>query len=586
MLTLRVLKTSELFTQECKAGFRLPDKAPLWDWMRDNLSFRDSPYGGAFMISETPWLREPLRAITDPDVEEVWVMSGAQLGKTTMLQGGIAWTLAEDPGPSIVVADSGDALENLAENKINPVLESCEPLARVMPEERGKKKKLKIDFPQCTLMMGPANDSFLRSHSIRYVWGDEVSAWKPGNVQRAKKRTTRWANRKKVFVSTPKRNTDDFSIGWDTGSQEEWHLRCQGCSELISPDFTTVIKWDTNDETKPEGKWDFAKLRETVRLVCPHCGHKHKHTAENARRMNDRGEFVKMNQGANPRVRSFRFTAICLPPAVASWEDLVEEFLRAETLARTGYTTSLEEFINLQLGQPWVEENYIKIKELELDDYDPAQPWESQAIKIMTVDCQEHLADFWVCVRGWARDGSSRLLGYYRPKSFDEVRLIQEQHGVKDLAVFVDRMYKPDDVRAACSKFGWNMLQGEPARDYLISDVRRGAKVQRRRPVSKRVPVSVGRNRPAVPLYRWSNPSIKDMLESLKTGNGVEWLVCDVGEQTPAYVKQVSGERKVEETDRFGNKVMIWKKFRENHALDCECMQIVAAILVGCYGAE
>lgn len=579
------MKTTKLFAKEVKAGFRLPDETPIWDWMHEHLEFRDSPYGGKFQISETPWLREPLKCITDPDIEEIWIMSGAQLGKTTVIQGGVAWTLAEDPGPTMIISDAGDSLENLAENKINPILESCEPLARVMPDDRKSKKKLKIDFPQATLMMGPANDSFLRSHSIRYVFATETSAYKPGNVQRAKKRTTRWANRKKVFESTPKRAKDDFDNGWRTGTQEEWNFRCQGCEELIEPDFSRVIKWDTNETTKPGDKWNYREVRKTVRLECPHCGHEHKHTPLTARALNERGQFVSKNPGANPRIRSFRFTALCLPPSVCDWADLVEEFLRAERQAKTGYTTPLEEFVNLQLGQPWVEENYVKIKDLDLDDYDPSTPWEEQAFEFMTVDCQQYLADFWVCIRKWGRDGKSRLARYERPKSFEEVREIQKESGIQDGLVFLDRMYKPDQVGMACAKYGWTMMQGEDSTDYLVSETKGKRKLKRRRPVSNRVKVTVSRGAPIVLLFKWSNPSVKDILATLKDGKGAEWLVCDVGDQTEAYQKQVNGERKTEHVNRYGNTEMVWKKFRENHALDCECMQIAAAIVMGCFGS-
>jgi len=580
------MNAQELILSDARVAFRAPDQTKLWDWMHEHLDFADSPYGGKFVISETPWLREPLAALADKSIEKVSIMSGAQLGKTTLLQGFLAWLLVEDPGPAMVISDSGDSIEHLAENKINPVLESCAPLAAFMPTDYKRKKKLKIKFPQALLMMGPANDSFLRSHTIRYILCDEASAYKPGNIARAKKRTTRWSNRKQVFVSTPKKAGDDFSVEWETGTQEEWNMRCVDCGELIEPDFSSVIKWDTNETTRPDDQWDFGEVRKTVRLECPHCGFEHKHTAANARQLNDRGEFVVTNPGANPRNRSFRFTALCLPPSVCSWEDLVEEFLRADRRAKTGYTIPLEEFVNLQLGQPWVEERYVKVQDLELDEYDPAKPWEDQAHLIMTVDCQEYLADFWVAIRAWSRDGRSRLVGFYRPKSFEEVREIQQKNGVKDGMVFVDRMYKPSDVAKACSQYGWNMMQGEDHDDYLVSTTKGKRKLTRRRPVSKRVKVAVSRNAPVVYLFRWSNPTVKDILETLKNGMGVEWLVCDVGELAPDYQKQVTGERKVEHIDRHGNTVMMWKKFRQNHALDCECMQIAAAIVLGCFGAE
>jgi hypothetical protein len=82
-----------------------------------------------------------------------------------------------------------------------------------------------------------------------------------------------------------------------------------------------------------------------------------------------------------------------------------------------------------------------------------------------------------------------------------------------------------------------------------------------------------------VPLFHWSNPTCKDILANLRDGNGAEWLAyAEAGED---YQAQMFSEKKVQRHDRVGQVVYEWRKIgkRQNHLWDCECMQIVAALM-------
>lgn len=555
--------------------------------MEANLRFRDSPYGQRFRIDETPWLKGPLACIPDNEVEEIWLCCAAQLGKTTIMQGGVAWSLVESPGPSMVVMDSNDAAKDLAENKLNPTLESCKYLADQFPNDRSSKKKLKIQFPQATLMMGPANNSFLRSHSIRWLWCDEVSKYLPGNVARAKARTKRFQNRRRFFSSTPELDGDDFSIGWKGGTQEEWALQCQGCGELILPEFHKVMVWDDNEKTHPGDLWDYLEVRKTVRLKCPHCEHQHEHTAANIRAMNGGGGYIRRNPEGTNRIRSFRFNALCLPPSVLSWGDLVEEFLRAKVEARKGYTSPLKEFVNLQLAEFWDESEHVGTEQLELGDYEPSEEWPDEAMRFLTVDCQHELADFWAVARAWSREGESRLIAFRRPKSFDEIQALAEELNIPPNRVFLDIGYERATVLGECSRRRWVGLRGEDHESYLHI-VKDGETSKRRQKLFSQIKRERVGNLPFAPaVIRWSNPTVKDILNRLKRGRGAKWGVCDVGALTEQYQTQLDSERKREIVNKATGQTSIrWVKFRENHGWDCECMQVVAAAVARLFAVE
>ena len=200
--------------------------------MENNLRFKDSPYGQRFRIDATPWLKAPLEAQQDIETQEVIICAAAQMGKTVLIQGGLAWSLSEDPAPTMVVIDTLEAAKDLAENKLNPVLESCPKLADVMPQEKTAKKKLRIHFPQAHLLVGPANNSFLRSHSIKRGYGDEVAKWPDGALANFRARAKRFPHRQFVLGSTPIEENHDFWLSWLAGTQEEWALQCQSCGAV------------------------------------------------------------------------------------------------------------------------------------------------------------------------------------------------------------------------------------------------------------------------------------------------------------------------------------------------------------------
>lgn len=61
---------------------------------------------------------------------------------------------------------------------------------------------------------------------------------------------------------------------------------------------------------------DFKVVRKTTRLECPHCKNRHDNTHDNVMEMNRLGEYVSVNSDVNPRIRSFHFNKISLPPPI------------------------------------------------------------------------------------------------------------------------------------------------------------------------------------------------------------------------------------------------------------------------------
>ena len=64
----------------------------------------------------------------------------------------------------------------------------------------------------------------------------------------------------------------------------------------------------------------------------------------------------------------------------------------------------------------------------------------------------------------------------------------------------------------------------------------------------------------------------------LRTGRSHPWEVCDLKDLADEYARQLDSERKREVQDKQGRVKLVWQRYRkDNHALDCECMNLVAA---------
>ena len=141
-------------------------------------------------------------------------------------------------------------------------------------------------------------------------------------LARAKARTTRYWNRKHWFSSTPELVGDDFDTEYNSGTCEVWHLKCQSCGKLFAPSFYDCMRWESNETTKPGGVWNYEEVAKTVTMACSHCDHAHTNTEANWRQM-VKGGYVATNDNPTPRVRSFSFNQLTLPPSVMPWSCLL-----------------------------------------------------------------------------------------------------------------------------------------------------------------------------------------------------------------------------------------------------------------------
>ena len=554
------------------------DRRPPWAWAEENIVIdKTSPFAGKFRADTAPWTKQLMEVFADNTVSEISVMCSAQSSKTQTIMILLAWAIAEDAAPAMWVMAAQDEARTFFRTRLLPTLEECAVVKPLMPTDRGGIRGTEIDFASMPLVVNGANSkSKLQSKPIRWLFLDEVRNYPAGALEMVLKRTRAFWNARRVIISTPDQQHDEVHQAFLSGDQRHYYVKCPKCSSRQHLEWEQM-KWDDNEQTRPNGAWNFDKLAPTIRWECPKCEHRIHDKPQDRRKLALSGEWIAHNPNAPASRVSFTWNAM-LPPWV-KWRDLVEEFLQAHKSLTWHDHEKLKSFINESLGQPW-DDGMKDIRdwswlEERKSDFTLRSTWQNEARRFLSVDVQkDHLV--YLC-RAWAKGGASRMIDYGRVWNWDELRELIVDLGVDDDDVVIDTGYNASVVYQEIVKSGykWKAFKGDGVQSYSHEGVRKCWTSSRADPAigtSKQ-----GKLKP-VKLFLWANHLTKDILLQHMRGLAAPWeLPSDVYQQ---YLDEVTAEVREERVDAKGRVSYEWVQIRkDNHALDCECMNLVAALI-------
>ena len=550
-----------------------------WLWAEKNIIVdKTSPFPGRYKSTTAPWTCEPMEAFADNRIRELSIMCSAQSGKTQMVMILLAWAIAEDPGPAMWVQAAQDEAKTFAKTRLMPTLEACPPVAALFPEDRHSKTTLEINFASMPLVInGASSQSKLQSKPIRWLLLDEVRNYPPGAFEMVSKRTRAFWNARKVLISTPHVEDDHVHRAFLEGDQRIYRIACPECGERHELEFEN-LQWTTDETTFKSGAWDYDALTPTIVYVCPHCKAEFPDRPDIRKKIATSGVWEATNLSAPTQKVSFRWSAM-LPPWVR-WTDLVQEFLTAKAALKVGSVEPLKTFRCESLGLPWSTDMTEADDVIDLPTHDDVWPWELEKYRFATVDVQKD--HFYFLVRAWSTEGESRLAHWSKPKSFADVEALREEYNVEKHLCFIDAGYNANRVYNACHEYGWTCLKGGSQKDYTHK-TRDGKTIKRAFSIKVDIDPGQGTSKQGrlkiVPLFHWSNPTVKDILGNLRDAKGATWEAYDTaGEE---YQTQMFSEKKIQRHDRAGQPIYEWRKIgkRDNHIFDCEGMQVVAALM-------
>jgi Phage terminase large subunit (GpA) len=554
-----VTKAQQELRRMARARWHYEKPPSVIEWAEKNiyLDGRLTARPGLYATTYTPYVRGVLEALADPGVHTVTLCWGSQTGKTLTLAVWLAYRIANDPAPALLVMPNADLARSYSETRLTPIFEKCKPVRAVFPRDSDDYKNLEMQFLTMTLsLVGSNSPSNLSSRPICCAVLDELDSFAPADDKNASayslalERTKSFPQRKHVLTSTPTVATGDIWQNYLAGTQELYHVPCHACGHMQAMEFSQM-RWD-QDARLPDGKWDLKRVAESARYECEKC---QAEWAESHRRKSiEQGRWVASNANAETGRRSMRLPSWYSP--TVTFADVCKKFLTEKH-----YLHGLQGWVNGWASQPWDDQfDDDASVEIPAGAFAKRQEWPMEHLKLAAIDRQ--IDGYWFAIRAFAKDGTSRLWDEGQARTIEDVAHHLEAHGVRPEHVCMDSGYETQDSYRICARYKWTAIKGEERANYWVETPRGRMKSVHSTPQ----PTDAG-----CMLILLSSPGCQDLLAWLRRGQGPLWEIAH--DVSPQYREHMNSHKKVHRINRkTGRDLYEWIRIkqRQDHLYDCE----------------
>ena len=383
------------------AAIKPPPDLKVDDWADTyrRLSPEAAAEPGLWNTDRAAYQRGMMQAISDPTVENIVFMTGAQVGKTEIINNSVGYFIHQDPSPMLVVQPTLELAKMWSQDRLSPMLRDTPVLKDKVKDARTRdsgKTLYQKSFPGGYIAIVGANSAAgLASRPIRCVFLDEVDRYPasagsegdPIDLARARTKTFTY-NRKIVMVSTPtNKGASRIETAYEQSDQRKYYVPCPDCGHH------QVLMWS-------QVQWD-KDAPETAQYVCEDCGSC----------WDDAKRYRAVSRGEWRATAEFNGTAgFHLSGLYSPWTplgDIAREFLKAKKLPDT-----LRVFLNTTLAESWEDTGE------RVDDFAVAERAEEYGPKldrnILVLSCGVDVQDdrLELEVVGWGKEEESWSVDY------------------------------------------------------------------------------------------------------------------------------------------------------------------------------
>ena len=617
---------------EEREAWELPEIVPTIEWVEQHVRIpaKGAAVPGAFDRRVTPWCVGPFDALDDPAIETITMVTGTQLGKSTILYGGILSRMCQHPGPGLLVMPTEPDAREVAGVSLHDLAIECEPIMDLAVNGESSLTREMYELRTGNIYFGWSNSpASLARRACRRVFFDECDKFPPFIGQEAdpislgEKRLRTFRNTtgcKSFRISTPTTPEGLIWQAYEESDQRSYWVPCAACGAHQVLQWASVI-W-------PHGEDGHSLPREQIeaenlaRYRCEGCGalwdDREKNVALQAGVWARKGERVTVDgriEGEAERAgRHAGFHLSALYSTFTTLSQLASAFLRAKD-----NPILLQDFYNAELGITF-EQRIAAVESSELakhvGGYKRAQRDELTArvtgelpAGVLGVTCfvdVQH-GSFYVEARGWGYGLESWVLDYRQIVTERElhrylaetlfVRVVENQAGTAKEIKRGIRLALIDSGDQTNYVYGlvdaWRDIDLRPTKgEGGTSSSGALWKISSRR----RDPQTGKPYRGDVQLYTVNTDLFKDMAARLlgvtEPGPAYVHLPSDVDRE---YLMQVTAEAKVADrkrgkTGRSARKPRLVWKLRSgrsrNHYWDCAVGNCVAAEMLGVRDAD
>ena len=448
---LQIVKELNRVAQPALKFYKPPEKLTLDEWADKyrRLSPESSAEAGPWRTDRTPYLREPMRAFTDPKVKNIVMVASSQVGKSEFELNAIGYIIDQAPSSVMYVQPNLDAARKFSRQRISTMIRDSKVLKAKVQNVKSRNSGntiLQKSFPGGMLTItGSESPSALASTPARYIIGDERDRWAksagaegdPWELLKA--RQTTFYNAKSIEVSTPTiKGSSPIETSFLLGTQERWCHQCPECGE-----YTNIV-WDKirfQSTSKTINNKKFYDVSD-IGFACPHGGII---SSEETMRKQP-AKWIMENPDAYERgVRSFWLNAFSSP--WKPWKEIILAFLEAKDDPQ-----KLQVVFNTLLGELWEDRGDLMEEDEMLarrEDYEAELP---EGVLDLTcgVDTQDDRLEYEVLGHGFFKETWGIYKGYIlgRPDSpevwkqldevLDRVYKFENGQGLKISMTFID----------------------------------------------------------------------------------------------------------------------------------------------------
>ncbi len=543
--------------------------------------------GGAFDGAATPWLIEPLNLLATNEVKEGVLLMPTGSGKTTLIDVHVPHALSEQPASMLLGFQTDADASDYGEERLLPILRECDRTAPLLQSlNRHAVRKDAIMLPGYSVYLRGANWSNFQKISVRDVLLDEVWLYKHGLVAEARARThDRW-NQKVVILSqggTETFMTDlgemetELHLAWTQTDQREWCFECPEC-KTVQRFSWKQLRYDRGD---PDDIDETAVVNSARYHCSGSCATAFEDSITTRRALASSGRYISGNPKARERHVGWHCNALTLH--YVEWGTLALEHARAMRQVKIGDDELMKIF-----RQKRGAENYranaeqlqsaLTLSGYSLADYRNGEPIDDEACRFLTADVQRD--HFWVVVRAWRADGSSRLLHAGRAATWEDIGELNKRYKLQPFFTGIDSGWglRADECYNICARNSWFALKGDQAADYPHH--------RKNLPTLKKfystMQRAIGSSGLSARLVLWSNENVKDILTRLRSGRMQAFEIA--GDVDKHYSTQMLSEVKRDVRSKTTGQVSrryVQINRRPNHLWDCEAMQVTMALFKG-----
>jgi hypothetical protein len=603
-----------------------PAEQLSWEWIRDHVTeIPYSPVPGGFNPDLVPAVKPIMEAIADPRYQLVVLCCAVQTVKTISIEASIVWSVANDPGPTMLILPQAAEARDEMSMRLRPLMDNTPMVKPLIPVgvNRDMANKTSILFNNgMSLWVLGSHPRNLERRSLRRVFIDECWQLERDRIGEAMARTTAFGVFGKVVLASQGSEPDhDFARLWETTNMQVWTFVCPECGHRQPFELEGLTFPSEKDEA---GDYDFKAVVAGTQYKCAGCAYLFDDAPETRRDLNDPdkgAKFVAANPNASGGKVGFRITAISTMP----WGQLAEEYLRAKVASWTGnfgplkmfhmkrlanfFGDAIDEDFALELGgggynaedwrdwqddpDEWTEGlvrmagGLVKVspgtKERRDAKDSKGNPLYTR-LRMFAVDVQRD--HFWGVVRTFGADGSSRLIWAGKILSWQEIEIMRVNYEVNRSLVFIDCGDQPfADVYPMAGSAGYCCLRGDQRLTFAHRSVlKKGATTQKYYSPVRWVNLGTGRKK-KVRVHHFSALNMRDILHRQMKTPELWQLPDDLAKMCPVYEEQISSQRRLKNK----NGKWVWKTVNEKageHLADCEVMCLVGGCMVGLVGGD